>query len=71
MIASMNRPQQHLERLQRNGWTVAAIARVSSVSRSSLYRVAKGAECSLAITKAILAVRGYPPARPAKMRAAT
>jgi predicted transcriptional regulator len=62
----MNRAQAHMQRLHRLGWTMAAISRVSACSRSTLYRVEQGADVSLPTIKAILAVRGYPPGRPAK-----
>jgi hypothetical protein len=65
-IWRMNRAQAHMRRLHSLGWTIAAISRASSRSRSTLYRVEQGADVSLPTIKAILAVRGYPPARPGK-----
>jgi lambda repressor-like predicted transcriptional regulator len=62
----MNRQQQHMRRLRGNGWTMAAISRASDVSRSTLYRVDNGADASESTIKAVLAVRGYPPARAQK-----
>jgi predicted transcriptional regulator len=65
----MNRAQAHMQQLHRLGWTMAAISRVSACSRSTLYRVEQGADVSLPTIKAILAVRGYPPARTTKEQA--
>jgi predicted transcriptional regulator len=62
----MTKAQAHMQRLLKLGWTMAAISRASSRSRSTLYRVESGADVSLPTIKAILAVRGYPPARPGK-----
>ena len=62
----MTKAQAHMQRLLKLGWTMAAISRASSRSRSTLYRVESGADVSLTTIKAILAVRGYPPARPGK-----
>ena len=55
-----------MQRLLKLGWTMAAISRQSKRSRSTLYRVESGADVSQPTIKAILAVRGYPPARPVK-----
>ena len=67
--AAMTRAQAHITRLISNGWTVAAISRASKCSRSTLYRARSGDDITLTKIKAILAVRGYPPARPAAMNA--
>jgi len=62
----MTKAQAHMQRLLSLGWTMAAISRQSKRSRSTLYRVESGADVSLPTIKAILAVRGYPPARAQK-----
>jgi lambda repressor-like predicted transcriptional regulator len=61
--AAMTRAQAHITRLIGNGWTVAAVSRAAKCSRSTLYRALSGDDITLTKIKAILAVRGYPPAR--------